>query len=218
MWKKGIINLYLTGWYNRLDVVIKFSIISLLLLANNNDTFCSSSERKLFLTPLVTILEDPQSGEDIDLAVDRMLAPLRRKAFFSSTATHGNGENSMEERMESSGLQLGPTIQSSEESEPEGMSSRELSFRLCITDDKGFGCRPIVRDSPISPARIVKVVLDWTNKEHELYDSSFLKDLPEVHKSGILAKKTKQEAISLFSCLDAFLKEEPLGPDDMWYV
>lgn len=30
-------------------------------------------------------------------------------------------------------------------------------------------------------------------------------------------KKTKQEAVSLFSCLDSFLKEEPLGPDDMWY-
>ncbi|KAL8539950.1 hypothetical protein ACS0TY_001525 [Phlomoides rotata] len=175
------------------------------------------TERKPFLTPLVTILEDPQSGVDIDLAVDRMLAPLRRKAFFPSANIHSSGENGMEERMESSGTQLGPEIQSSEESEPEGMSSRELSFRLCITDDKGFGCRPIVKDSPITPARIVKVMLDWTNKEHDLYDSSFLKDLPVVHKSGILAKKTKQEAISLFSCLDAFLKEEPLGPDDMWY-
>ncbi|KAI3751801.1 hypothetical protein L2E82_22892 [Cichorium intybus] len=34
---------------------------------------------------------------------------------------------------------------------------------------------------------------------------------------GVTVKKAKQESISLFSCLDAFLKEEPLGPDDMWY-
>ncbi|KAK4389635.1 Ubiquitin carboxyl-terminal hydrolase 10 [Sesamum angolense] len=180
------------------------------------------SERKLFLTPLVTVLEDAQSGADIDLAVNRMLSPLRRKTFTTSTTTHSTGENgsalcAMEEQTNNSSTQLGSSIQSTEETEPDGMSSRELSFRLCITDDKGYGCRPIVKDSLIRPGRIVKVMLDWTEKEHELYDSSYLKDLPEVHKSGILAKKTKQEAISLFSCLDAFLKEEPLGPDDMWY-
>ncbi|KAL0331584.1 UNVERIFIED_CONTAM: Ubiquitin carboxyl-terminal hydrolase 10 [Sesamum angustifolium] len=180
------------------------------------------TERKLFLTPLVTILEDAQSGADIDLAVNRMLSPLRRKTYTTSTTTHSTGENgsalcAIEEQTNNSSTQLGSSIQSTEETEPDGMSSRELSFRLCITDDKGYGCRPIVKDSPIRPGRIVKVMLDWTEKEHELYDSSYLKDLPEVHKSGILAKKTKQEAISLFSCLDAFLKEEPLGPDDMWY-
>lgn len=175
--------------------------------------FCSS-ERKLFLTPLVTILEDPLSGVGIDLAVKRMLSPLRRKAFLTSTTGLCGGENGsvfdvLEERMKSSG-----TPYSTEQIE---MSDSELSFRLCITDEKGNSCRPILKDSPIRAARKVKVMLDWTDKEHDLYDSSYLKDLPEVHKSGILAKKTKQEAISLFSCLDAFLKEEPLGPDDMWY-
>ena len=54
------------------------------------------------------------------------------------------------------------------------------------------------------------------SEEFELYDASYLKDLPEVHKTGFTVKKTRQEAISLFSCLDAFLTEEPLGPDDMW--
>ncbi|KAG8374513.1 hypothetical protein BUALT_Bualt10G0002800 [Buddleja alternifolia] len=179
-------------------------------------------ERKLFLTPLVTILEDPRSGADIDLAVNRMLSPLKRKAFFTSTIENGreNGSpsNGTEEQMNiCSSTQLGPAIQSIDDIEPDGMSSGELSFRLCITDDKGYGCKPILKDSPIKPGRIVKVMLDWSDKEHELYDASYLKDLPEVHKSGVLAKKTKQEAISLFSCLDAFLKEEPLGPDDMWY-
>ncbi|KAL3630083.1 hypothetical protein CASFOL_023067 [Castilleja foliolosa] len=175
------------------------------------------TERKLFLTPLVTFLEDPQSGADIDLAVNRMLSPLRRKAFLSSITISGensSASNAMDEQLNNSGTQL---EQSTKEIESEGMSSRELSLRLCLTDERGYGCRPIVKDTPIKPERTLKVMLDWTEKEQELYDSSYLKDLPEVHKSGILAKKTKQEAISLFSCLDAFLKEEPLGPDDMWY-
>ncbi|XP_073132926.1 ubiquitin carboxyl-terminal hydrolase 9-like isoform X2 [Henckelia pumila] len=178
------------------------------------------SERKPFLTPLVTVLEDPQYGSDIDLAVEKMLAPLRRAAFFTSATQSGeeNGSDltTREEQMNSCD-QLEHTIKSTDGIEPEGMSSREMSFCLCITDDKGYGCRPIMKDSPLRPARLIKVMLDWTEKEHDLYAASYLKDLPVVHKSGVLAKKTKQEAISLFSCLDAFLKEEPLGPDDMWY-
>ncbi|KAK4400238.1 Ubiquitin carboxyl-terminal hydrolase 10 [Sesamum angolense] len=180
------------------------------------------NEQKLFLTPLVTVLEDPKSGSDVDLAVNKLLSPLRRKAFFTSTATNSSNENvppssATEEKTNGCSSQFGPAIQSTDGIEPEGMSSKELSFRLCITDDKGYGCQPIVKDSPIQPSRLIKVMLDWTEKEHELYDASYLKDLPEVHKSGLLAKKTKQDAISLFSCLDAFLKDEPLGPDDMWY-
>ncbi|XP_011070400.1 ubiquitin carboxyl-terminal hydrolase 10 [Sesamum indicum] len=180
------------------------------------------NERKLFLTPLVTVLEDPKSGCDVDLAVNKVLSPLRRKGLFTSTATDSSNENgppssATEEQTNGCSSQFGPATQSTEGMEPEGMSSKELSFRLCVTDDKGYGCQPIVKDSPIQPSRLIKVMLDWTEKEHELYDASYLKDLPEVHKSGLLAKKTKQEVISLFSCLDAFLKEEPLGPDDMWY-
>ncbi|CAA0825439.1 Ubiquitin carboxyl-terminal hydrolase 9 [Striga hermonthica] len=179
-------------------------------------------ERKMFLTPLVTSLEDPpQCGADIELAVNRMLSPLRRKSFLTSTTIHCNGKengcddnHAMGDQMEISGTEPEhELLQSRDEMEPKGMSSRESSLQLCITKDTGFGCWPIVKGSPIKPGRTVKVLLDWTEKEHELYDASYLKDLPEVHK----AKKIKQESISLFSCLDAFLKEEPLGLDDMWY-
>ncbi|KAL7111065.1 hypothetical protein ACP275_05G064500 [Erythranthe tilingii] len=180
------------------------------------------NERKLFLTPLVTVMEDPQSGADIDLAVSKILAPLRRKVFSTSKTIDSSTETdspmtSTEDQMNIDSTQLGTTVQSEEETEAAGMSSRDLSFRLCITDDKGYACRPIDKDSPIRPGRLLKFMMEWTEQEHELYDSSYLKDLPEVKRSGFLSKKTKQESISLFSCLDAFLKEEPLGPDDMWY-
>ncbi|KAI8005482.1 hypothetical protein LOK49_LG08G01671 [Camellia lanceoleosa] len=83
-------------------------------------------------------------------------------------------------------------------------------------DNRGLNCRPISKDSLIKIGQLVKVMLDWTDKEHKLYDSSYLKDVPEVYKTKLTVKKTRQEVISLFSCLDAFLKEEPLGPNDMW--
>ncbi|XP_009622829.1 ubiquitin carboxyl-terminal hydrolase 9 [Nicotiana tomentosiformis] len=182
-----------------------------------------ASERKLFLTPLVTFLEDPRNGIDIDFSVDKVLSPLRRKTFispepvFKDGAENGSPSEIIEEPMNSCTIQFGHEGRSMEYTEPVENSSRGMAFHLCLTDERGTCCRPVVKDTVIQPARMLKVILDWTEKEYELYDASYLKDLPEVHKSGLTVKKTKQEAISLFSCLEAFLKEEPLGPDDMWY-
>ncbi|XP_071919335.1 ubiquitin carboxyl-terminal hydrolase 9-like isoform X3 [Coffea arabica] len=171
-----------------------------------------ASERKLFLTPLITFLEDPQSGADIDLAVHRMLSPLRKKGYSSSISIRNGREST-----NGCSTQLGPGTQSAENCESEEMSINSLSFHLCIMEDSGLSRRRISKETVIKFGRVVKVMLDWTEREFDLYDASYLKDLPEVHKTGLTMKKTKQEAISLFSCLDAFLKEEPLGPDDMWY-
>lgn len=65
---------------------------------------------------------------------------------------------------------------------------------------------------------MIKVLLDSTANEHDLYDENYLNDLPMVNKPSVSVKKTKQESILLFSCLDAFMKDKPIGPDDMWYV
>ncbi|RAL53471.1 hypothetical protein DM860_007143 [Cuscuta australis] len=179
-----------------------------------------AGEWKLFLTPLITFMEEPVTGVTIDLAVDRILSPLRRKSYFKSLDPEGreNGAASevVEEPMNCS-MESGSMFQSADDMETEESSSTELSFRLCITDDRGMCSSPISNDTQIKSGPVVKVFLDWTEKDHESFDSSYLKDLPVVHKTGVAAKKTKQEAFSLFSCLEAFLKEEPLGPDDMWY-
>ncbi|KAI3710591.1 hypothetical protein L2E82_40375 [Cichorium intybus] len=167
-------------------------------------------ERKRFLTPLVTYLEGAKNGADIELAVNRVLAPLKRKGFSSSNGQKVNG--SVSEPVEES-----TSDSHMEDKDSEETCNGELSFLLCITDERGMSCRPLVKDSVIKNSKTVKVLLDWTDKEHDLFDANYLKDLPMVHKPGVTVKKTKQESISLFSCLDAFLKEEPLGPDDMWY-
>ncbi|KAI7733857.1 hypothetical protein M8C21_028642 [Ambrosia artemisiifolia] len=172
-------------------------------------------ERKRFLTPLVTYLEDATNGTAIDLAVTRVLGPLKRKTFSSSNKSEGIKVNGSVSEESTSDCQMDTVV--GDEFGGKNSEETELSFHLCITDDRGMSCKPISKDSVIKPSKIVKVILDWTDKEHESYDASYLKDLPMVHKPGLTVKKTKQESISLFSCLDAFLKEEPLGPEDMWY-
>ncbi|CAJ1976341.1 unnamed protein product [Sphenostylis stenocarpa] len=178
-------------------------------------------ERKLFGTPLVTYLvEDPQFGANIEACVHKLLAPLRRA--YSSTKSHDGKENGFvsagsDEQSSISNTHSESQGLSIESKEQEGTSCGESSFQLVLTNEKCLTCEPIGRASFIKPSQLIRIFLDWTDKENEFYDSSYLRDLPEVHKTGFTVKKTKQEAISLFSCLEAFLTEEPLGPDDMWY-
>lgn len=176
--------------------------------------YLKGSERKLFGAPLVTYLEEEHlSGADIDIAVSKLLSPLRRT--YSSAKAHGGKENGFLPEV----IDELPNShnESVETAELEDLCSRELSFQLSLTDERISSCKPIQKDSILKPGKHIKVLLDWTDDVHELYDPSYIKDLPVVHKTGFTVKKTRQEAISLFSCLDAFLTEEPLGPDDMWY-
>lgn len=152
------------------------------------------------------------NGVDVDKAVTRLLAPLRR--MYSPSKVKKADENGyLSDATDRPSNSCNHSVESGElEDEP----SKELSFQLSLTDNRITTCKPLKKDSQIKPISRVKVVLDWNDAVHESYDPSFLKDLPVVHKTGFTVKKTRQEAISLFSCLDAFLTEEPLGPDDMW--
>ncbi|KAI4303595.1 hypothetical protein MLD38_039204 [Melastoma candidum] len=178
------------------------------------------SERKYSGTPLVMDLdEESLSGARIAEAIAKMLLPLRMVCSPSGVIFHK--ENNIDSSDEVSNSNH---PKSEGNHEMDGLAEDDLSndesspfLRLFLADDRGSNHKPVNKDTVIRPGNIAKILLDWTEKEHELYDASYLKDLPEVHKSGMSAKKNRQEAISLFSCLDAFLKEEPLGPDDMWY-
>ncbi|XP_012439858.1 ubiquitin carboxyl-terminal hydrolase 9 isoform X1 [Gossypium raimondii] len=173
---------------------------------------------ELFGTPLVTYLvADQSSGADIEAAVSKVLSPFKK---ISSAKAHVGKENGilldgLDEECSCS------DAQSVENAELEGTSCTDLSIPLRLTDDRVMNFNAFKKDTLFESGKIIgkllRVVLDWTDKEQELYDSSYLKDIPEVYKAGLAAKKTQQEAISLSSCLDAFLIEEPLGPDDMWY-
>lgn len=96
----------------------------------------------------------------------------------------------------------------------------DTEFQFYLTDEKG-----IVRNSKIEMAepltstilpKRLNVVVSWTEKQTEIYDTVLLDTAPEIFKSGSLVKRP-QESVSLYRCLEAFLKEEPLGPQDMWY-
>ncbi|PSS09582.1 Ubiquitin carboxyl-terminal hydrolase [Actinidia chinensis var. chinensis] len=69
----------------------------------------------------------------------------------------------------------------------------------------------------LSSSRSILVFIDWSGKLLKNYDTHYLENLPEVFRIGPVMKKARNEPLSLYTCLEAFLREEPLVPEDMWY-
>uniref|UniRef100_A0A0D9WVP5 Ubiquitin carboxyl-terminal hydrolase n=1 Tax=Leersia perrieri TaxID=77586 RepID=A0A0D9WVP5_9ORYZ len=66
-----------------------------------------------------------------------------------------------------------------------------------------------------TPNRLL-INVHWEQDALRQYDTSMLKSLPEIHKLELIPKGN-EDSVALHGCLEAFLKEEPLGPEDMWY-
>ncbi|CAM0905379.1 unnamed protein product [Alopecurus aequalis] len=66
-----------------------------------------------------------------------------------------------------------------------------------------------------TPSR-VHVSVHWHHSVSRQYNTSVLNNLPEIHKLELIPKES-EDCVALHGCLEAFLKEEPLGPEDMWY-
>ncbi|XP_020238410.1 ubiquitin carboxyl-terminal hydrolase 8 isoform X2 [Cajanus cajan] len=88
-----------------------------------------------------------------------------------------------------------------------------------ITDEKGtIKNSKILMNKPLEISgdlRLLHVLVCWSEKQIKKYDTQLSSSLPEVFKSSFLTKRP-QESVSLYKCLEAFLQEEPLGPEDMW--
>ncbi|OIT05101.1 PREDICTED: ubiquitin carboxyl-terminal hydrolase 8 [Nicotiana attenuata] len=96
----------------------------------------------------------------------------------------------------------------------------DMEFQFYLSDDKAtFKGSEIVMNERLQSTDIsgrLNILVSWSPKMLEQYNTGLFSSLPEVFKSGFFAKRP-QESVSLYKCLEAFLKEEPLGPEDMWY-
>lgn len=103
----------------------------------------------------------------------------------------------------------------------EGEAHSTSQFVFYMADEKG-GAKgsQIVMDETVSsmsqPGKL-NVFVHWPEKMVVQSNTRLLCSLPEVFKMGFSMKRP-QESVSLYKCLEAFLKEEPLGPEDMWSV
>ncbi|XP_021892460.1 ubiquitin carboxyl-terminal hydrolase 8-like isoform X2 [Carica papaya] len=170
---------------------------------------------KLFGIPLVARLNDFPSGPNICSLFMKLLGPFLMPVEDVLEYDDGANEDSAMEDT------INPSVSDSEgSSDIESGDGRRLNtdFQFYLMVDK-MDLMEIKMDEPLLIPRVMKrldIVVFWKDNMNEKYDTYLLSSLPEVFKPQIFTRKP-QESVSLYKCLEAFLKEEPLGPEDMWY-
>ncbi|KAL5197971.1 hypothetical protein ABZP36_001483 [Zizania latifolia] len=92
-------------------------------------------------------------------------------------------------------------------------------FELYLTNGKGGVQQMRIEMNELdlletTPTRLY-ISVYWQQNALRQYGTSMLSCLPEIHKLELIPKGT-EDYVALHGCLEAFLKEEPLGPEDMW--
>lgn len=172
---------------------------------------------KPYGTPLVSPIscDDTITRSDIQLIVHTMLSPmLRTKSSGIITTSNASVVASNQSHTDSN---------VADPKKEDGGSSKPVSLQklpLQLVDENNACIDLTVGDDKVvklsSSSMSILVFVDWSQKLLVSYDTSHIENLPEVCKYGHVSKKARNEPLSLYTCLEAFLREEPLVPEDMW--
>ncbi|KAF7805767.1 ubiquitin carboxyl-terminal hydrolase 8 [Senna tora] len=172
-----------------------------------------ASNWKAFGIPVVARLCNIMTGSDLCNLFLKLLNP-----FLTSTNVALEDSDISKKTEEVAGVEgvITPTLGPNENG-LDSPSDGRLEFYL--TDEKGVVKDKILMNEPLAMKGELKqlnVLVSWSDKQIQQYDTGHFSSLPEVFKPGFLSKRP-QESVSLYKCLEAFLQEEPLGPEDMWF-
>lgn len=167
---------------------------------------------RLFGIPLVTRIPDLVDGSQIHNEYVQLLRPFLKDE--SSYGDDGEADNEFPKMDDTSTSSSDDSLNSDDEV---GTCSR---FRIHFSDDRGIMKHGRIKLTerlhvPVAPKKL-NVLVSWSRQMMRQYDTSRLSSLPEIFRPGFPASRS-QESVSLYRCLEGFLKEEPLGPEDMWY-
>ncbi|CAH9115478.1 unnamed protein product [Cuscuta epithymum] len=179
-----------------------------------------TSSWKPFGIPFVATC-NVENGFDLRSLYLKLLLPNKAVnedvAGKSDTVEIGSAEVITEMEVSSPPRVVGFSDNSDDESVDANLDS---DFMFHLTDDRAMISKSVlVMDEPLTftelPRR-VNVLVRWPDKMLDRYNTGAFDSLPEIFKPTFFTRRP-QESISLYKCLEAFLKEEPLGPEDMWY-
>ncbi|KAI4381571.1 hypothetical protein MLD38_007632 [Melastoma candidum] len=181
-----------------------------------------TSRMNAFGTPLVVPI--PRSGEtkcqDIQAVVLRILSPMLKEKESGQGDIPGVGHSVAAWDQTTDSVadmeQVDTNSQKEDGRIPEHDPSLPLPLKL--VDEHGVCIDLSIKGKVIRmPSSSCKLVMDWSEDLLSKYDTGYLENLPEVLKNMPAPKKSRSEPLSLYTCLEAFLREEPLVPEDMWY-
>lgn len=172
----------------------------------------------LFGIPIVTRLSNISCGYDIRREFLKLINPFLLGPEDILDEYDDDADENVDIKV-SEDNELGDATSSvGLESDPD--SDLELDFKFYLPGTLGVEDGRIKMNKPLPSEMLLKnleVDVLWSDKMIKKYDTCLLSSLPEVFKPQLFTKRT-QESVSVYKCLEAFLKEEPLGPEDMWLV
>ncbi|KAI4300924.1 hypothetical protein L6164_034250 [Bauhinia variegata] len=184
---------------------------------------------KPYGTPIASLIscDDAVTRGDIQRMVHRILSPFLKKVGNEEQAIASETNNPKATGLDQcsentsgdacAGTMVSNALNKSGADSKTAISKLPLQLvdetNACI--DLSMGEDKVLKFTTSSSA--VLVYIDWSQKLLEKYDTHPLENLPEVLKYGPSTKKARTEPLSLYTCLEAFLREEPLVPEDMWY-
>ncbi|KAM5559288.1 ubiquitin carboxyl-terminal hydrolase 8-like [Rosa sericea] len=169
--------------------------------------------------PLLARVSDPCYGSDIHNEFVNNLNPFLKPDGETSDIfddDSGNCANEDSNKEDDSS----PTVWDNDSDTDRGTMGEALldtDFKFYLADTrKEIELNQLIEVSrlPVIPRpKILEVIVLWTDEMINKYDTRLLNSLPEVFNIFT----SSEESVSLYKCLEAFLKEEPLGPEDMWF-
>ncbi|CAN6335128.1 unnamed protein product [Urochloa humidicola] len=176
---------------------------------------------KSFGTPLVSSLPDTITGSTISNLFLKVMTPFRVSNDDVSDADKTIGESNLANETADTDMSTNASEHTSLNNNAlEDETGSEDAIQFFLTNERFPDQRmKIEMDQPITvngPLKRLHVAVCWQDNGLEQYNLGSLDSLPEVYKA-VLFSRRPQDTCSLYACLEAFIKEEPLGPEDMWY-
>ncbi|XAR60858.1 Ubiquitinyl hydrolase 1 [Bertholletia excelsa] len=181
---------------------------------------------KEYGTPLVwpVSCDEAITRGDIQSMVQTVLSPMLRTENMghpdiSDTNTSAPLLDSSQTKSSSEGCRDSNKADSVHRDGGKSKSATVPKLQLQLVDENN-ACidLSVGEDKPVKlSSSSMSVFIYWSEQVLEKYDMHYLENLPEVFKYGPVTKKARTEPLSLYTCLEAFLREEPLVPEDMWY-
>lgn len=177
-------------------------------------------------TPLVAAISRNEivTRGDLEVIVHRMLTPMLRSeelqpSILSNSSMVAASEAHQDTSTSEAFIDSAETgFRDRERHSIKAIAASKLHFQLVDENDEcidlSTGEEKAIR---LPSSSSILVFINWSQKDLKKYDTHYMENLPEVFRYAPAPKRARAEPLSLYACLDAFLREEPLVPEDMWY-
>ncbi|URE22780.1 ubiquitin carboxyl-terminal hydrolase [Musa troglodytarum] len=160
------------------------------------------------------------TGAAIQEILQRMLAPMLGSEELRPLSMSGSSMNaasqSHQDRANKACLDSHESQLKDQELNCKSESTHKMQLQLVDENNAPVDLSSV--ENPIMmPGSSIVLFINWSKKDLKKYDTHHFENHPEVFKFVPAPKRTRGEPLSLYACLDAFLREEPLVPEDMWY-